>query len=290
MKARALAVAVFTTLLWSGSYIVNKVAFAQGIGPLTLSGMRYTIGGLVLMLTIRREAGEKLPMKFGLMQGLLCYLIGQGFQYIGQSLTSPTMASLILNSGLVLVIVAVDRIRLPEAPGKSLYWKTALLISGMVIYYYPWNGGESVPLAAWIMLVLAAFGAGMNVALNRIRFLQGYERRSVTTLPMFFGGLMMLGIGLAKEAFPAFTWQLMLCVAYLALISGAMGFGLWIWTQQTLTAVESGAINNMMIIEIAIMDVLFFGRALGAFQWVGILCVFWGINMLQMSGYSKTKS
>lgn len=82
----------------------------------------------------------------------------------------------------------------------------------------------------------------------------------------------------------------MLCVAYLALISGAMGFGLWIWTQQTLTAVESGAINNMMIIEIAIMDVLFFGRALGAFQWVGILCVFWGINMLQMSGYSKTKS
>ena len=120
MKARALAVAVFTTLLWSGSYIVNKIAFAQGIGPLTLSGMRYTIGGLVLMLAIRQEAGKKLPLKLGLMQGVLCYLIGQGFQYIGQSLTNPTMASLILNSGLVLVIVAVDRIRLHEAPGKSL--------------------------------------------------------------------------------------------------------------------------------------------------------------------------
>jgi len=290
MKARALAVAVFTTLLWSGSYIVNKVAFAQGIGPLTLSGMRYTIGGLVLMLVIRQEAGKRLPMKLGLLQGLICYLIGQGFQYIGQSMTNPTMASLILNSGLVLVIVAVDRIRLHEAPGKSLYWKTALLIAGMAAYYYPWNGSDPVPLEAWLVLALAAFGAGMNVALNRLRFIQGYERRSVTTLPMFFGGLMMLGIGFASEAFPAFTLQLVLCVAYLALISGAMGFGLWVWTQQTLTAVESGAINNMMIIEIAMMDVLFFGRALGTFQWVGILCVFWGINMLQMSGYCKTKS
>ncbi len=28
--------AVLTTLLWSGSYILNKLAFHGGIGPLTL--------------------------------------------------------------------------------------------------------------------------------------------------------------------------------------------------------------------------------------------------------------
>ena len=34
MRRRALVLAVVTTLLWSGSYIVNKFAFAQGIaGP-----------------------------------------------------------------------------------------------------------------------------------------------------------------------------------------------------------------------------------------------------------------
>lgn len=283
MKARALAVAFLTTLLWSGSYIVNKIAFAQGIGPLTLSGMRYTLGGLTLMLVLRKEEGKALPIKLGLMQGLMCYLIGQGFQYIGQSMTNPTMASLILNSGLVLVIVAVDRIRLHEAPGKSTYWKAALLIGGMVVYYYPWNGSDPVPLGAWLILGLAAVGAGMNVALNRLRFIQGYERRTVTVLPMFFGGLMMLSAGLLTEALPLLTWQLGLCVAYLAFISGAMGFGLWIWSQQTLTAVQSGAINNAMIIEIAAMDVLFFGRALGLWQWAGILIVFISINLLQMN-------
>ena len=283
MKSRALAVAFLTTLLWSGSYIVNKIAFAQGVGPLTLSGMRYTLGGLTLMLVLRKQAGKSLPVKLGLMQGLLCYLIGQGFQYIGQSMTNPTMASLILNSGLVLVIVAVDRIRLHEAPGKSTYWKAALLIGGMVAYYYPWNGSDPVPLEAWLILGLAAVGAGMNVSLNRLRFIQGYERRTVTVLPMFLGGLMMLSAGLLTEALPMFTWKLALCVGYLAFISGAMGFGLWIWSQQTLTAVQSGAINNAMIIEIAVMDVLFFGRALGLWQWMGILIVFISINLLQMN-------
>lgn len=289
MKARALAVAVFTTLLWAGSYIVNKIAFAQGVGPLTLSGMRYTLGGLALMLVLRKPGeGKKLPLKLGLFQGLLCYLVGQGFQYIGQSLTNPTMASLILNSGLVLVVVAADRIRLHEAPGKSLYWKAALLIAGMVVYYYPWNGSAPVPIKAWVILALAAVGAGMNVVLNRVRFVQGYERRTVTILPMFFGGMMMLATGLATEAFPGFTWALAGCVAYLAFISGAMGFGLWVWSQQTLTAVESGAINNLMIIEIAVMDVLFFGRVLGLWQWLGILIVFLAINLLQINPKRKT--
>ena len=162
-------------------------------------------------------------------------------------------------------------------------WTSALLIGGMVVYYYPWNGSEPVPLGAWLILGLAAVGAGMNVALNRLRFIQGYERRTVTVLPMFFGGVMMLCAGLLTETPPLFTWKLALCVAYLAFISGAMGFGLWIWSQQTLTAVQSGAINNAMIIEIAMMDVLFFRRALGIWQWAGILIVFASINLLQMN-------
>ena len=288
MRARALAVALLTTVLWSGSYIVNKIAFAQGIGPLTLSGLRYTIGGLVLMLVLKTEKGKPLPIKLGLLQGVICYLIGQGFQYIGQSLTNPTVSSLLLHSGLVVTVVAADRIRLHEIPGKSLYWKAALLIAGMVVYYHPWTGsGVSIPALAWFVLLLAAFGAGMNVALNRYRFTQGYERRTVTVLPMFFGGLMMLITGLATETLPAFSWTLVACVGYLAVISGAMGFGLWVWTQQTLTAVESGAINNAMIIEIAILDVLFFARQLNGWQWAGILIVFVAINLLQINSKRK---
>ena len=47
-KRAALPAAILVTLLWAGSYIVNKIAFAEGIAPLTLSGLRYTLGGLLL--------------------------------------------------------------------------------------------------------------------------------------------------------------------------------------------------------------------------------------------------
>mgnify|MGYP001376068411 CR=1 FL=1 len=32
MKQKAILIAVITTLLWSGSYILNKLAFQGGIG------------------------------------------------------------------------------------------------------------------------------------------------------------------------------------------------------------------------------------------------------------------
>ncbi|NLI21832.1 MAG: EamA/RhaT family transporter, partial [Clostridiales bacterium] len=49
MKRKALWMAAVTTLLWSGSYILNKLAFGGGIGPLTLSGLRYVLAALLLM-------------------------------------------------------------------------------------------------------------------------------------------------------------------------------------------------------------------------------------------------
>lgn len=291
MRRRALVLAVVTTLLWSGSYIVNKFAFAQGIGPLTLSGLRYTLGGLALAVVLRRTPdGKTLPWRFGVLQGFVCYFLGQGMQYIAQSQLTPTLASLMLNAGMVLFIVAADRIRLHEAPGRSLYAKIALLVAGMAAYYAPFGGKSAVslPLVGVISVVLAAFGSAMNVVCNRRMLTLGVERRSLTLRPMLVGGAMMLCLGLATETLPVPSWGMALCVGYLAFISGALGFALWVYSQQALTAVESGAINNAMLIEIAILDVLFFGRELGLWQWAGIAAVFAAITLLQIKRTQNT--
>lgn len=46
----AVCPALFVTLLWSTSYILNKWAFAEGIGPVTLAGLRHpqAMGGALL--------------------------------------------------------------------------------------------------------------------------------------------------------------------------------------------------------------------------------------------------
>jgi len=48
LRRKAILLAILTTWLWSGSYILNRLAFQGGIGPLTLSGLRYLIAALVL--------------------------------------------------------------------------------------------------------------------------------------------------------------------------------------------------------------------------------------------------
>jgi drug/metabolite transporter (DMT)-like permease len=58
MKLRFFAVlaAILVTLLWSSSYFLNVVAFNEGISPMTLAGLRYTIAAVVLF-TISVKGG-----------------------------------------------------------------------------------------------------------------------------------------------------------------------------------------------------------------------------------------
>lgn len=284
MKTKALAAAFVTTALWSGSYIVNKAAFAQGIGPFTLAGMRYLLAGGVLCLLLKpSEQGKPLPFGYALLQGLVCYGLGQGCQYLGQSLMNPTMTSLLLNSSMVLFIVAADKIQLRENTRPGLWWKIMLLVGGMLLYYQPWKGMTALPAAGVVAILMAGFGSAMNVIANRYMLSKkGIEPRTLTLRPMLCGGAMMLTLGLMTEEMPAFNGQLVLCIAYLALISGAMGFGLWVWSQQYLTAVESGCINNIMIVEIAILDVLFFARKFGLWQWSGVVLIFAAVTLVQL--------
>lgn len=56
-------------------------------------------------------------------------------------------------------------------------------------------------------------------------------------------------------------------------MSGALGFSLWTSSQKALTAFESSGINNLMLIEIAAMDALFFGRTFTVTQMLAIVWI-----------------
>lgn len=53
-----------------------------------------------------------------------------------------------------------------------------------------------------------------------------------------------------------------------------LGFYLWTKSQVTLTAFESGSINNLMLIGIALLDFLVLGRSFSGIQVFVILIVF----------------
>ena len=82
----AVCLALFVTFLWSSSYILNKWAFAEGIKPLTLAGLRYGWPLCTLALLRRRLAGRggRPPLLLLAGLGVAGYLVAQGFQYVGQ--------------------------------------------------------------------------------------------------------------------------------------------------------------------------------------------------------------
>ncbi len=284
MKRKALVMAVVTTLLWSGSYILNKLAFQGGIGPLTLSGLRYLLASLFLFCLGSRkktEPGQKLPLYLLIVLGVLGYAVAQGLQYIGQSYLTPTQSSLFLSVGNTLLVVLIDRLWLRENQTRGDLVKLLFLIAGIFLYYYPWGDG-SLSVVGMVFMLLSSVGYAVHITITRrIMVKRRSNPRTLVAQTMLIGSVVMLLVGLAVEGLPVITLRLVLILLYLSLISGALGFYLWTRSQQELTAFESSSINNLMLIEIALMDFVFFKRSFSAIQIVAVFVVFGSILWIQ---------
>lgn len=289
MKRKALTMAVVTTVLWSGSYILNKLAFQGGIGPLTLSGLRYLLASLILLgLGGRKKPKERRVLSPGLIVliGILGYAVSQGMQYVGQSFLTPTQSSLCLSAGNTMCVMLVDRIWLREnQTGRDLV-KMLFLIAGICLYYYPWNAAE-FSVAGMLFMALSSIGYALNLTLNRhLLTARQLDAGTLVARPMCIGSVILLTAGLIVEGIPVLDGRLLLILAYLSCISGALGFSLWTRSQSVLTAFESSGINNLMLIEIALMDFFVFHRSFSVLQILAILVVFGSIVSIPVKSAS----
>jgi len=285
MKQKALLMAVITTLLWSGSYILNKFAFQDGVGPLTLSGLRYLLAGLFLFCLDGRkkqtQAQRKPPLGMIVLLGVLGYAVAQGLQYVGQTTLTPTQSSLFLSVGNTLLVIVIDRVWLRENQTKGDFIKFLFLAAGITMYYYPW-GGTAFSVAGMIFMLLSSVGYAVHMTLiRRMRMTSQYSTGTLVARPMLAGSALLLIAGLATEGMPTFTPGLVLILGYLSLVSGALAFYLWTWSQKELTAFESSSINNLMLIEIALMDFIVFHRTFSVIQLIAVTVVFGSIVSIQ---------
>ena len=222
MKRSAFIMAAVTTVLWAGSYILNKLAFQGGIGPLTLSGLRYLLASLILFGFGGKKAGTEarpLPLKMVLLLGVAGYAVAQGLQYVGQSYLTPTQSSLFLSVGNTLMVMLADRFSLRENQTKRDFLKMGWLIGGIALYYYPWGGG-SFSWVGTLFMALSSVGYALNMPLNRrLLTLKRADTRSLVAKPMFTGSVLLLAAGLLVEGVPVITGRLLLILGYLSAVS-----------------------------------------------------------------------
>lgn len=297
MRRRAELMAVATTVLWSGSYIVNKVAFQGGVGPLTLAGLRYVLAALLLLALgcLEGRAGggapaKKPPLRVLLALGVLGYAVAQGLQYVGQAYLTPTQSSLCLSVGNTLMVMLMDGLWLRENQRPADWLKALLLIAGITLYTLP-SSGAAPAMAGLLWMAASSVGYAAHMALNRRLLTAGQAQpRQLVALPMLIGGGVLLAAGLAAEGLPRLSLNLLLMLLYLSGVSGALGFSLWTASQRELSPFESSGINNLMLVEIALLDWLFFGRVFSAVQITAVALVFGTVVWIQYGRRATRKA
>ncbi|AFC30676.1 hypothetical protein PM3016_3869 [Paenibacillus mucilaginosus 3016] len=289
--------AVLVTVLWSTSYIINKFAFMDGIGPFMLSGLRYLTAVLTLWILQalnykwgkdREVHAPKIPFLSCLVLGILGFLVAQGLQYGGQSLLTPTQSSLLLSIGNTFFVVLMDLLWLREIRSLTILAGIAAAMAGTLLYYYPWDFEESSVYGIGLMMI-SSIGYAAHLTMTRyLLHTKKVRSADLVTIPMFIGALGMILIGLITEGVPVITGKLILILLWLGSVNGALAFSLWAWTQKHLSAYKSNLINNLMLLEVVLLDIVFFSRSLTPLQIIGLTVTGAAILAVQLTRQRQT--
>ncbi|MDO3408718.1 DMT family transporter [Saccharibacillus sp. CPCC 101409] len=300
-RSTAVSAAVLVTLMWSSSYFLNKAAFEQGIGPFTLAGLRFLIGAAALSVCLlpgrtgaagkrsgvawqREEAGRsgRIPVYLWILLGLTGYAAAQGLQYAGQKLLAPTQVSLLLSAANTLLVLGIDRLGAKEAGDHATRLGSLAMIAGIALFYFPWRLSAEDGFGIGLVLLSSA-GYAIHLSLNRS--LLGRRRLSplpLTLIPMAIGGCALLAVGLSLEDLPKLGPALLTIIVWLGVVNGAGAFILWTWSQKFLSAADSSLINNLMLVEIALLEVLLLHRKFEVYRWAAIALVLGAVLFTQL--------
>lgn len=277
---------VLVTMIWATSYVFGKLTLAE-LGPLTMAGLRFFGGFLILLPWLLRRNGRKaftLPKTQWIhlaLLGLCCYLIGNGAMYWSLRLLPATTVSFLMGWITLLVLVG-GVIWLKERPtGRQLAGIFVALAGLMLFFSGGFQRGEPQGLAVITIALLgfAAYGLlGRRAARDRMT-----DTLTLTAVPLAVGGGALLLIALPLEGWPQaspLTWGL---VIWMAIVNTALGYVLYNHALQTLSAFEMNVLLNLSPVWTALFGWLLLGEVLTPWKWAGMLIVFAGIALVQSS-------
>lgn len=285
-RAAASGQALLVTFFWSTSFIIAKWVFAEGVGPLTLTGLRYGLAVLVLTPVVvarRRRNGRparRVPWRLPLGLGLAGYTVTQGGVYLGLHLMDATVVNLLIGLNGGLQVVLWSALLIGERPTPVQGVGIAAALSGVVLYHVPGVGG-GLSVAGVVPVVVAGVGYALWIIGNR-RWVGEHGALELTVRSMAWGAGALLLIALVVEGVPRPTAIAGGWIVVLALVNTAFAFTLWTHTQKMLASFESTIINNTMVIQVAVLAFVFLGEPITPLRWVAVGVVAAGTVLVQL--------
>ncbi len=278
----AILEAVFVNIIWASSFIIVKLAL-KDLGPLTIGGLRYFIGFLLLLpFLLRRGRNYALPRRVWLqlfLIGLSAYTIGNGAMFWSLRYLPAITVSFMM--GLITLLILFGGILwLREIPNRMQSAGILVTLTGTIMFFsIGVKPGEPLGMAILCIGLLAftAFGVlGRDAARG-----QKVDTLALTAIPLALGGGLLLPVALLIEGLPPAspgTWGL---VIWLAAVNTALGYVMYNHSLQVLTALEMNILLNLSPLLTALMGWFLLGERLTVLQWIGMSVVVVGVALVQ---------
>jgi drug/metabolite transporter (DMT)-like permease len=275
--------------------VIIKIGLAE-IPPLTFAGLRYTIAFICLLPFVFTKKNklvtknlEKKDWTKLILLGILFYAITQGTQFIGLSLLPAVTVSLWLNfTPLIVAVMAIFLIN--EFPTTIQWFGVVLFMIGIFTYFIPVALSENQGMGLSVMTVGVLANSASAVLGRNINREAKINPVVVTIISMGIGSIILLICGIAIQGLPSISFQNILFLLWLAIVNTALAFTIWNLTLRTLSAMESSIINGTMLIQIAVLALIFLGESITLKEVIGMLIAAIGALLVQLKFKNKKPS
>ena len=284
------AKALVVVVVWGLNFVVMKWGLAT-LSPLVLCALRFLAASLPFLLFVRppRHLSWGVMAAYGLVQG-----VGQfGLLFTGMQLGMPAgMSSVVLQTQAFITMLMAAAL-LGETPHRWQWLGLCIAIGGLVfIGAAHGDGASGMTLAGFLLTVgAAAMWAGSNL-LTRVAARQGpYEPVSFIVWSSVFPIVPLLLLACVVDGTEAVVQQLrglggreLGVVAYLALLSTLLGYGLWTRLLQRYATSTVAPLSLLVPVVGLLSAMLLLGERPTAWQWMGTLGVLAGMVINQFGG------
>ncbi len=287
-RALALLEALLVTVIWSSSFVVVKFGL-ETLGPLTIAGLRYSLGAIALapFLLLKRGVRKPIPKNIWpilVLIGISSYTIGNGALFWGLKYIPATTGSFLM--GLIPLLVMVGgAIFLKEIPTRWQGLGVVISLVGSVVFF---SGGLKTGEPLGIIIVTLGLAGFMTFSLlgRKIARERSLDTLVLTTLPLIIGGLITICLALIVEGIPQFTTRSLWVVIWLALVNTSLGYLLYNHALRELTALEMNMVMNLTPLFTAFISWILLGERLDLLQGIGLIVMIAGVILVQ-SGRQK---
>ncbi len=294
VKTRAFSIfqAFFVTILWSSSWPIMKIGL-QEIPPLFFAGLRYFIASLILVTIVLVTPKNRKTIKTIsrgwwirlVIYGLIFYSFTQGAQFVAILHLEDTITVSLLLSFTPILVLILAILLIKEKPNLAQILFVLTALAGALLYFYPFveiqasSMGLIGLIAAIVGLVANALSTIMGRAINKA---QEFSPLVVTTISMLIGSVILLISGIIIEGIPVLSLTSIGYILWLSFVNTAFAFTLWNNVMKKLQAVEISIINNTMLVQIAILALIFLNERPSVLEWIGVAIVAVSALLLQI--------